>query len=37
MKHARILGILALGGIAAWAGISYMKKNNITLVAPRGT
>ena len=36
-KHARILGILALGGLAAWAGVAYMKKNNITLVTPRGT
>jgi hypothetical protein len=33
--HAKILGILALGGIAAWGVNYYLTKTNQVLVAPR--
>lgn len=34
-KKAKILGILALGGIAAWGVSYYLKRSGQTLVAPR--
>lgn len=34
-KKAKILGILALGGIAAWGVSYYLNRTGQTLVAPR--
>jgi hypothetical protein len=34
-KKAKILGILALGGIAAWGISYYLNRTGQTLVAPR--
>lgn len=36
-KKVKILGILALGGLAAWGVSTYLKKTNRVLVPPRGT
>lgn len=34
-SKAKIIGILALGGLAAWGVTAYLKKTNQTLVPPR--
>ncbi len=34
-KKAKILGIIALGGVAAWGITQYMHKTNQTLIPPR--
>ncbi len=36
-KKAKILGILALGGLAAWGVSTYLTQTGQTLVAPRST
>lgn len=34
-KKAKIAGILALGGVAAWGVYTYLNRSGQTLVAPR--
>jgi len=36
-KKAKIVGILALGGLAAWGVTAYLKKTNKLLIPPRGS
>lgn len=35
-SKVKIIGILALGGLAAWGVTTYLKKTNQVLVPPRG-
>jgi hypothetical protein len=35
-SKVKIIGILALGGLAAWGVTAYLKKTNQVLVPPRG-